>query len=248
MNRDELVLYGNVDIRQVDLGFRVFGRVKALYCDEGDELTPGQLMAELDAVPYEESVAKAEAEVAAIAIAIKNAENKAKRREKVVEGSVTVENYQDSVTELEVLRANLAQATAVLESQLTSLSDTQLFCPNKGIVLSRIREPGSVLNAGAPVFTLTLEDILWIRAYVSEKDLGDVYPGMKADIYTDTASLPVYTGQVGFISPVAEFTPKSVETVDLRTDLVYRLRIVVDHPTTRLHQGMPVTVRLRRGH
>jgi HlyD family secretion protein len=49
---------------------------------------------------------------------------------------------------------------------------------------------------------------------------------------------------VGFISPRAEFTPKSVETVELRTDLVYRLRIVITDPDEGLRQGMPVTINI----
>lgn len=243
-NRKELVLYGNVDIRQVDLGFRVFGKVKELFCDEGDELEPGKLMATLDPLPYEEALRGSEAKVVALEFSLKNAVEKAKRRQEVVEGSVTLEDFHDAVTDLEVLTAQLAEAKAELERSQTDLEDTKLYCPNQGIVLTRIREPGSVLNPGQPVFTLSLKEPLWIRAYVSEKDLGLVAPGMKAKIYTDTEALPLFTGYVGFISPVAEFTPKNVETVDLRTDLVYRLRIVVDHPTTKLHQGMPVTVKL----
>ncbi|MAW82513.1 MAG: secretion protein HlyD, partial [Parvularcula sp.] len=58
----------------------------------------------------------------------------------------------------------------------------------------------------------------------------------------------VYKGQVGFISPVAEFTPKTVETRELRTALVYRLRIIVDNPDGGLRQGMPVTVTLEAAH
>lgn len=240
------VLYGNVDIRQVDLGFRVFGRVKELYCDEGDEMQEGQLMAILDPLPYEESVRQYQAKVTGIELSLRNAAAKASRREEIASESVTVEDFEDAMTNQEVLEANLMEAEALLESALTSLEDTHLYSPHKGIILTRIREPGSVLNPGEPIFTLSLEDPLWIRAYASEVELGDIYPGMAADIYTDTESLPVFTGHVGFISPVAEFTPKNVETVDLRTDLVYRLRIVIDHPTTRLHQGMPVTVKLRK--
>jgi HlyD family secretion protein len=67
---------------------------------------------------------------------------------------------------------------------------------------------------------------------------------MEAEVYTDTYRGKVYKGKVGFISPVAEFTPKTVETTELRTDLVYRVRIYVDNPDQGLRQGMPVTVEL----
>jgi HlyD family secretion protein len=89
---------------------------------------------------------------------------------------------------------------------------------------------------------MALSNPMWVRAYVSESDLGKVAPGMKVSIFTDSAPGNAYAGTIGYVSPVAEFTPKTVETPDLRTDLVYRLRVVVDHPDAALRQGMPVTV------
>lgn len=83
-----------------------------------------------------------------------------------------------------------------------------------------------------------------MRAYIAEPDLGQIHPGMNVEIMTDTAPDRPYQGTVGFISPVAEFTPRSVETPELRTDLVYRLRITVAEADEGLRQGMPVTVRL----
>ena len=118
-----------------------------------------------------------------------------------------------------------------------------------GIILTRIREPGTVVNPSDPVYTLSVISPVWIRAYVNEPELSMIYYGMPAEIYTDTQegadAGPIYTGQVGFISPVAEFTPKTVETTKLRTDLVYRIRVYADNPDQYLKQGMPVTVKVR---
>ncbi len=94
---------------------------------------------------------------------------------------------------------------------------------------------------------MTLSSPVWVRTYVNEIDLGRVQPDMAAFVRTDSAPAKIYKGHVGFISPTAEFTPKSVETRELRTDLVYRLRIVVDNPDGALRQGMPVTVRFDTG-
>ena len=94
------------------------------------------------------------------------------------------------------------------------------------------------------VYTVSLTGDVWVRAYVAEPDLGRIHPGMIVEVTTDTAPNKPYKGRIGFISPVAEFTPKSVETPDLRTDLVYRLRVIIDQPDTGLRQGMPVTIRL----
>ena len=95
-----------------------------------------------------------------------------------------------------------------------------------------------------PVFTLTLATPVWVRTYVNERDLGRIHPGMAGEVRTDSMPDKIYHGRIGFISPTAEFTPKTVETRELRTDLVYRLRVLVDNPDNGLRQGMPVTVSL----
>ena len=107
-----------------------------------------------------------------------------------------------------------------------------------------MRETGAIVAPADIVFVLSLTEPVWVRTYVSEPDLGRIHPGMKVKVSSDTRPNDTYDGTIGFISPVAEFTPKTVETPELRTDLVYRLRIVVDKPGEDLRQGMPVTVRL----
>ncbi|RVG27704.1 HlyD family efflux transporter periplasmic adaptor subunit, partial [Sinorhizobium meliloti] len=135
-------------------------------------------------------------------------------------------------------------ATAKADSARISLEDTQLAAPSDGVILSRVHETGAIVSPADIVYVLSLTEPVWVRAYVAEPDLGRVHPGMKVTITSDTAPDRIYEGTVGFISPVAEFTPKSVETPELRTDLVYRLRIVIANPGKDLRQGMPVTVHL----
>ncbi|KPK33352.1 MAG: hypothetical protein AMS24_01455 [Chlamydiae bacterium SM23_39] len=244
-NEEYLTIYGNVDIRQVDLGFRVFGKVETLFFDEGDEVEQGNLLAILDKVPYEEVLDQSKAKLREIEFAASKAEAKFSKRYKIKSGAISKEEYDDAFFNLEEMRANLDQAKASLATALTNLEDTKLFCPTKGTILTRIREPGSVLNPGEPVFTLSIASPVWIRTYVSEPYLGKIYFGMKADVITDTPESKIFHGHIGFISPVAEFTPKNVESLDLRTDLVYRLRVIVDDPNNELKQGMPVTVKLK---
>ena len=85
---------------------------------------------------------------------------------------------------------------------------------------------------------------MWVRAYIDEPNLGQMQPGRELLLYTDGRPDKPYHGKVGFVSPTAEFTPKTDETPDLRTDLVYRLRIVIDEADSdsALRQGMPVTI------
>ncbi len=141
-------------------------------------------------------------------------------------------------------RAARDAAKAALDLARTRLSYATLKAESGGIIKTRIAEPGAVVGPGVPVLTLAFDDPLWVRTYVPESDLPRVHPGQKARIEADGLPDRDFEGWVGFISPVAEFTPKSVETPKLRVSLVYRLRVYVRDPKGLLRQGQPVTVRL----
>lgn len=242
-NKGELILYGNVDVRQVNLGFRVPGRVALMPFQEGDLVQPGDVMGVLDPQPYLDKVKEAEAFAASVRIDLANSEKVQIRREELQgSGGVSQEDYDNSTATEERLRANLDQAMASLGVALTNLEDTHIMAPTEGTILTRIREPGSVVKEGDPIYSLSILSPVWIRAFVSEPDLGRIFPNMRAMIFTDSGRS--YEGHIGFISPVSEFTPKTVETTKLRVDLVYRLRITADNPDHYLKQGMPVTVKL----
>jgi HlyD family secretion protein len=292
-----LVLYGNVDIREVNAAFRVAGRVVEVLRDEGDVVKSGDLLARLDDEPFRREAEEARAQAGsararlqmleagsrpqeiaqARAVArerevnLANAERLFKRQQELFESkAVSTQERDDAeaayreaearlnsakealalleagfrVEEINQARADVARAEAALAGAELRLADTILKCPSEGVVLTRALEPGAMLQAGATVLTISLKQPVWVRAYISETDLGRIHPGMKADILTDARPDKPYRGQVGFVSPRAEFTPKTVETPELRTSLVYRLRIVVEGPDEGLRQGMPVTVKL----
>lgn len=244
---DYITLFGNIDVRQVDLGFRVTGRVITMPFEEGDFVTAGSLIGELDKQPYLDLVREARASAAAIKINLENTELLLKRRQELIaDGSVSQEDLENTTASRDALAANHRQALAALGAAVTNLEDTKIFAPIDGTILTRVREPGTVVRVADPIYTLSVISPVWVRAFIPEKYLGVVFPGMRAEIFTDTPTGKTYTGQVGFISPVAEFTPKTVETTELRTDLVYRLRVIADNPDQGLRQGMPVTVRLFR--
>ncbi|WEX75340.1 secretion protein HlyD [Sinorhizobium numidicum] len=295
-NRDA-VLYGNVDIRQVSLGFRVSGRIADLRVDEGDTVKAGDVIARLDAEPFQQSLDAAEAEAEALratlakvkagARAAEIAQARAVHEERLAElrnsdlayqrarqlrpnGTISQADLDQAsavraaaaaratsarealalleegsrVEDVAAAEAQLNAATAKVASARTSLKDTELVAPSAGIILSRVRETGAIISPADTVYVLSLTEPVWVRAYVAEPDLGRIHPGMKVKITSDTAPSRPYEATIGFISPVAEFTPKSVETPELRTDLVYRLRIIVNNPGVDLRQGMPVTVHL----
>jgi len=292
-----LTLYGNVDVRQVNLGFRVGGRIASLSVDEGDRVKTGETLAALDDATFvaalkgaEARLAKAKAQLekmengtrpeqieqAAAAVrmfqaAERNAVAEHKRNtELIATDAVAKKDFDTTLAKQEETHAQVELASAKLkeleagfrkediaaaaaelkaaESDLlarqTDLADAVLRAPSDGIIQTRVQELGAVVSPGTVVLTLTLDHPVWVRAYVSEPDLGKIRPGMKAAVRNDSESKE-YEGRIGFISPAAEFTPKTVETASLRTDLVYRLRIVVDRPGENLRQGMPVTVTIR---
>ncbi len=293
----ELTLYGNVDIRKVDLGFRVGGRMAEVLVEEGDRVQAGQIIARLDNIPYRDElqlaqaqqeqaaavlkkmeagtrpqeIAQAEALVRERQASVQNLQTEYQRLKNLIEsGAVSRQSFDNASAaldeaaarlatareglnlaregfrneDIEAARADLDAAKARLAGADTRLADTEIKSPQQGIILTRVQEPGAIVGSGQTVLTLSLDTPLWIRAYVEEPDLGRVYPGMPAQVFTDSAPDRPYQGQVGFISPEAEFTPKSVQTEELRTRLVYQLRIIADNPDHGLRQGMPVTVRL----
>ena len=122
------------------------------------------------------------------------------------------------------------------------MTDTRLSAPEPAVVQNRILEPGDMASPQTPVFTLALDHPVWVRAYVSEPDLGKIAPGMRAEVRTDSFPSKTYRAWIGFISPTAEFTPKQVETTELRSKLVYRLRVYVCNPQNELRLGMPADV------
>ena len=245
---DTITLYGNVDVRQVDISFRVAGQVAQLFFEEGDKVGEGALLCTLDTTPYDSKLEEAIAAKEAIEANLDNAEILLQRRLELIDiGAVSQEDLDNTRANRDQLLANLLQAKAAIAVAKDNLAYTEAYAPTEGIILTRIREPGTVVNPGNPVYTLSVSSPVWIRAFVDEPYLGEVYYGMSAEVFTDIKNGKSYSGIVGFISPVAEFTPKTVETAQLRTDLVYRLRIYVDNPDYELVQGMPVTVKLKRG-
>ena len=149
--------------------------------------------------------------------------------------------------EIAAAEANLAAEEANLALLVHEVDQGTLRAPVDAIVRSRLLEPGDQATPQRPVFSLAKTDPKWVRVYVNEPDLGKLRPGMAAQVFTDSYPDRPVAGTVGYISSVAEFTPKSVQTEDLRTSLVYEVRVVVEDATDELRLGQPVTVRIAVG-
>ncbi|MDU7282958.1 MAG: HlyD family secretion protein [Escherichia coli] len=239
-----LTLYGNVDIRTVNLSFRVGGRVESLAVDEGDAIKAGQVLGELDHKPYEIALMQAKAGVS-VAQAQYDLMLAGYRDEEIAQAAAAVKQAQAaydyaqnfynrqqglwksrtiSANDLENARSSRDQAQATLKSAQDKLR--QYRYGNREQDIAQAKASLEQAQAQLAQAELNLQDSTLIAPL----------------LYTDGRPNKPYHGQIGFVSPTAEFTPKTVETPDLRTDLVYRLRIVVTDADDALRQGMPVTV------
>ncbi len=292
---DELTLYGNVDIRQVDLAFKDSERIQSVFVDEGDKVIKGQLLAELETRRLRANIEATKASVEAQEFKVQElvngpreeelkaakadedqaeaervvAERTYKRQARLLRtGSTTQQDVDDAksqydvaVAQLQAARENLillekgtrweeirqGEATlkslqAQLDALQVELEESKLRAPVDAIVRNRNLEPGDMASALKPVFTLAVMDPKWVRTYVPEAELGWIKPGQQGYITVDSRPNKHYEGWVGFISSVAEFTPRSVETPELRTALVYEVRFNVHDPDNELRLGMPATV------
>lgn len=248
-NPDELVLYGNVEIRQVDLGFRVEGKLQKMYFEEGDYVKKGDLLAALDNVNYKATYERSLAEIEMSKATSANAAIKyARNLPLCADGTVSKQDCDNLKNLKDSSKASLDAAIESSKIAKKNLADSTIKAPDDGIIMTRIQEPGAALAADQPIYTMAKIQPVWIRTYIPETDLGNIRYGMKANVYTDsidpkTGKHRQYTGWVGYISPVAEFTPKTVETTNLRTDLVYRIRVYVYDIDEYLRQGMPTTIK-----
>ncbi|HJU60857.1 MAG TPA: efflux RND transporter periplasmic adaptor subunit, partial [Candidatus Binatia bacterium] len=172
--------------------------------------------------------------------AVQVAEAKLAVNERALELAVIGPRKEDIAEAEARLRANEAQV-ALLRQQLV---DAQLLAPMDAVVRTRILEPGDMASPQKPVFSLAITDPKWVRAYVPEPNLGRLHEGMTAAVVVDSFPERRFESWVGFISPVAEFTPKTVQTEELRTSLVYEVRVFVKDPSDELRLGMPATVYL----
>lgn len=149
--------------------------------------------------------------------------------------------------EIDAADAQVAAARAQLALLLHQLEQGDLRAPVAAVVRSRLLEPGDMASPQRPVLALAVTSPKWARIYVDESSLGQVKPGQAAQLSVDSMPGRTLAGKIGYISSVAEFTPKSVQTEVLRTSLVYEVRVLVDDPDDVLRLGQPVTVRLESG-
>ncbi len=249
---NKITLFGNIEIRTVDLGFRVEGIIKNLFYQEGDTVKKGDVVAELDAKNYQAAYKKSVAEVAKARAQSVNSNSKWRRNAPLCsDDTISKQECDNLFNSKNAAAATLQSAIADKEQAAKNLADTKIIAPDAGIITTRVQEPGASIAPTQPVYELAKITPVWVRTYIPETDLGNLKYGAKAKILTDainpeTGKKREYDGYVGYISPIAEFTPKTVQTTTIRTDLVYRVRVYVNDDAVDgfLRQGMPTTVKI----
>lgn len=299
-NQEELVLQGNVDVREVSLAFRQSDRILEMLAEEGDRVQKGQVLARLDTQELKLQLQRLNAEIAAQQSTVDKLHNGTRPEEiRQAEGNlrqaqaaaehaagvyqrkrdiytsiagISQQELDNAYHDMEAKQATMSVAEAALQEAKAGprqediagaeaglqalrneqlryiylLSQYELQAPDDGVIRSRLLEAGDMASPSKPVFKLSLPGKKWVRAYVPETELGRVYEGQQARVYIDSLPGKAIDGQVGYISGTAEFTPKHVQTEELRTSLVYEVRVYVDDADNVLRLGMPATVRIVR--
>ncbi|AEG48545.1 MULTISPECIES: HlyD family efflux transporter periplasmic adaptor subunit [Sphingomonadaceae] len=301
--KTELVLQGNVDVRQVSLAFEDSGRIAQVRAEEGDSVKAGSILATLDTVSLNlqaeeakaqgevqrqnllrlrngsrpEEIAQAQARLTSVEAEAARAEGDLARLRGIAASTqgrgVSAQDVDHASKTAVAARARAREQAEALrlarrgpraedvaggEAQVKAaqaqvallqhrIDQGVLRAPVDGVVRSRLLEPGDMASPQKAVFAIALADPKWVRVYVNQPDLGRIKPGMAASVVSDSMPDQPVPGRIGYISSVAEFTPKSVETEELRTSLVYEVRVQVEDKANRLRLGQPVTVRINTG-
>lgn len=280
-NQEELVLQGNVDVREVSLAFRQSDRILEMLAEEGDRVQKGQVLARLDTRELKLQLQRLNAEIAAQQSTVDKLHNGTRPEEiRQAEGNlrqaqaaaehaagvyqrkrdiytsiagISQQELDNAYHDMEAKQATMSVAEAALQEAKAGPrqediagAEAGLQAPDDGVIRSRLLEAGDMASPSKPVFKLSLPGKKWVRAYVPETELGRVYEGQQARVYIDSLPGKAIDGQVGYISGTAEFTPKHVQTEELRTSLVYEVRVYVDDADNVLRLGMPATVRIVR--
>lgn len=296
---DHLTLYGNIDLRQVQVAFNQSARIETLAVQAGDRVEQGERLGTLDPRRFHADLAATQAELdtrqaaldrllagtrpqeiermrgvvaadeatlegtrltwertddlARRDLASRQSRDQARATLDAARGQLRADQQslalaiegprQEDIAEA---RAAVAAADARRQTARIAIEDITLEAPSDGVIRNRIQEPGDMTSPGQPVFSLALTEPLWARVYADGEDLGHLREGLPATITTDSFPDQPVEGWIGYISPSAEFTPKSVETTRVRSELVYQVRVYTCNPSGQLLLGMPVTVQVAR--
>jgi len=247
-SRDQgaMILSGNVEVTEVNIGFKIPGRVLRLYTDEGRTVTSGEKIADLDNAEYASMVNQNKALVLNAEAQYEKARKDYERFTSLYRDGVIASQQMDAAkSAYDAAAAQLQLSRASLRTADVKLKDTVIYAPLNGVVLRKNVEEGETVGTGTMLFTIGDLENPWVKVYVKEDKLGFVKLGQRAEVKTDTYPSKVYEGTVTYISSEAEFTPKNVQTREERVKLVFGVKVSVKNVNNELKPGMPADVTIR---
>jgi HlyD family secretion protein len=240
-----LDLSGTVEVTEVNLGFKVAGRVVELTVEEGQRVKKGDRLAALDRAEMENIVAQNIAAVAVVEAEQERASKDYYRAVALVDTGVLPQQQMDMAKKsYDSAMAQHRQTRAALSASRDRLRDMVIFAPVSGVVLRKNSEVGETVAAGAAVYSLGDLENPWVKVYVKEDKLGLVKLGQRAEVTTDSFPKKIYTGTVTTVYSEAEFTPKNVQTKEERVKLVFGVKVSVKNENEELKPGMPADVKI----
>ena len=244
-NDGTLLLSGTVEVTEVNVGFKTPGRIVELRAEEGQRVSRGERIAQLDSAEQRSIVDQGRAAVRHAEAEFDKARKDQLRYQALSQdGAVTTQQLDTATKAYEVARSQLDQARAALRTAEVRLSDLLADAPVSSVVLSKNVEVGETVAAGVAVYTLGDLDNPWVKVYVNETRLGMVKLGQKALVSVDTFPGKTYDARVTYISSEAEFTPKNVQTQEERVKLVFGIKVSVKNINDELKPGMPADVKI----
>ncbi|MCI0406420.1 MAG: efflux RND transporter periplasmic adaptor subunit [candidate division Zixibacteria bacterium] len=245
---------GTIEATEVEISSKLAGRVEVITKEEGDSVAKGELLAQLEHKELSAQLKVAEATIkmtgAQIAQAktnLKNLEDNLKRIDALFKsGSATQQQLEDIQTKTDAAREQVRslefsreQASAQRAYILAQVDNAKIFAPISGRIIKKTAEPGETVFPGSPILTLADLSKLTLKIYLKETEVGQVKLGQAAKVKVDSYPDQEFDGSVSFISPVAEFTPKNIQTRDERVKLVFAVKISIPNREERLKPGQP---------
>lgn len=266
-----IYLSGRIEGREINVSPKIQGRIIKLYKEEGERVSPGELLCEIDSeqlsARYKATAETAQASYFAIAQAKANLMKAQASYEKVKKdyeryiGLLKEElvsksefdrvkmQYESTLADIEAANKAIVQAEASyraseqrLKEAQADLKETKIYSTTQGVVLSRPIEVGEVVNPGTVLYVLVDLNRLYVKVYVPEPEIGKLKLGLPARVYIDAYPERFFNGKITKIYEQAEFTPKNVETKEERVKLVFGVEVSVENPEGLLKPGMPADV------
>ncbi|MDR0640141.1 MAG: efflux RND transporter periplasmic adaptor subunit [Holosporales bacterium] len=240
----EIILNGNVEVQNVNVSFRLSGRISKILVEEGDNIKMGDVLAVLDCdvlqLRFELAKARMEEAIANLKISEKNLTRaKALFKKK----SISEKIFDEYVLAYETAKAKRNITVSNYKLAQIHCNDAVLKSPVDGVILTRGIELGEMISIGMPAFTIMPNAHTKVKTFATEEVLCKLKYNDPVTVHIDCLPDKVFRGHISLISSSAEFTPKNIETKELRTSLMYRVRVVIDDDAPELKQGMPVVIK-----